>query len=170
MRGVLVSYLILNLLLIRLAVIYIKNKRQKAAGRGKAVAENQNTEHYVKVTESVGGRVGAMYQTKIAELERALEEAKAQLAKEDGERFRVIWREIAQEKKERILGGLTDRQERVLFGLEVPEEPKRGTTSRPGGSGGDLTCQICGKTGLTRRGLALHTVRMHKEAEEAEAA
>jgi hypothetical protein len=109
---------------------------------------------------------------RVAELERQLEEAKAQLFKEDGERFRVIWREISEDEKARILEGLTDRKERVLFGLEVPEEPKkRGSAARPGGSGGDLTCSICGKTGLTRRGLALHTVRMHKDAaEEAEAA
>jgi hypothetical protein len=98
---------------------------------------------------------------RVAELERQLEEAKEQLAKEDGERFRVLWREIAQEERERILEGLTDRKERVLFGLEVPEEPKGGV--RPGGSGGDLTCDICGKPGLTRRGLGLHMVRKHKE-------
>lgn len=107
---------------------------------------------------------------KVAELERQLEEAKAQLAKEDGERFRVVWREISDDEKSRILDGLTDRKERVLFGLDVPEEPKRGSASRPGGSGGDMTCEICGKSGLTTRGLALHTVRMHKEAEGAEAA
>jgi hypothetical protein len=105
---------------------------------------------------------------RVAELERQLEEAKAQLAKEDGERFRILWREISQEEKSRILDGLTDRKERVIFGLEVPEEPKGG--ARPGASGGDLTCEICGKSGLTRRGLGLHTVRMHKEEEAAEAA
>ena len=107
---------------------------------------------------------------KVAELERQLEEARAQLAKEDGDRFRVIWRDISDEEKNRILDGLTDRKERVLFGLDVPEERRRGSASRPGGSGGDLTCEICGKSGLTTRGLALHTVRMHKEAQEAEAA
>jgi hypothetical protein len=109
--------------------------------------------------------------TRVAELERQLEEAKAQLFKEDGERYRVIWRDMSEDEKARILGNLTDREERVLFGLEVPEEPKKRSVGRPGGSGGDLTCSICGKPGLTRRGLALHTVRMHKEAEEeAEAA
>jgi hypothetical protein len=112
----------------------------------------------------------ALARARIEQLEKELEEAKAQLAKEDGERFRVVWREISDEEKSRILEGLMDRRERVLFGLEVPEEPKRGAASRPGGSGGDLTCEICGKSGLTTRGLALHMVRMHKEAEEAEAA
>jgi hypothetical protein len=112
----------------------------------------------------------ALARARIEQLEKELEEAKAQLAQEDGERFRVLWREITDEEKGRILDCLTDRRERVLFGLEVPEEPKRGAASRPGGSGGDLTCEICGKSGLTTRGLALHTVRMHKEAEEAEAA
>ena len=102
---------------------------------------------------------------RVAELERQLEEARAQLAQEDGERFRVLWREISEVEKGRILGGLTDRKERVLFGLEVPEEPKR-SAGRAGKSGGDLTCEICGKPGLTRRGLALHTVRMHKETAE----
>ena len=109
--------------------------------------------------------------TRVAELERQLEEAKAQMFKEDGERYRVIWREISEDEKARIVGGLTDRKERVLFGLEVPEEPNRRSAGRPGTSGGDLTCSVCGKSGLTTRGLALHTVRMHKEAsEEAEAA
>ena len=109
--------------------------------------------------------------TRVAELERQLEEARAQVTKEDGQRYRVIWREMTQEQKDRILGNLTDHNERVLFGLEVPEEPKRRSAGRPGISGGDLTCSICGKSGLTRWGLALHTVRMHKEAaEEAEAA
>jgi hypothetical protein len=107
---------------------------------------------------------------RVVELERQLEEAKAQVAKEDGERYRVIWREISEVEKGRILGGLTDRKERVLFGLEVPEEPKR-SAGRAGTSGGELSCEICGKPGLTRRGLALHTVRMHKAAtEEVEAA
>lgn len=101
---------------------------------------------------------------RVAELERQLEEARAQLAQEDGERFRVLWREISEVEKGRVLAGLTDRKERVLFGLEVPEEPKR--SGRAGTSGGELTCEICGKPGLTKRGLALHTVRMHKEAAE----
>ena len=112
----------------------------------------------------------ALARARIEQLEKELEEAKAQLAKEDGERFRVIWREITDEEKSRILDGLTDRKERMLFGLEVPEEAKRGAASRPGGSGGDLSCEICGKSGLTTRGLALHTVRMHKDAQEAEEA
>ena len=44
---------------------------------------------------------------------------------------------------------------------------------RPGGAGGDLTCSYCGKTGLTKRGLGLHVVRLHKseiEKEKEEAA
>ena len=107
---------------------------------------------------------------RVAELERQLEEARAQVAKEDGERYRVIWREISEDEKARILGGLTDRKERVLFALEVPEEPKRRSTGRPGTSGGDLTCEICGKTGLTRRSGASYGPDAQKGAEEAEAA
>ena len=55
------------------------------------------------------------------------------------------------------MDSLTDRKERILFGLEAPER-----SERPAKSGGDLKCPICGKTGLTKRGLALHMVRMHR--------
>lgn len=99
---------------------------------------------------------------KIERLERELQEAKAQLFKEDGERYRIVWRDMSEAERSRILGGLTERSERVLFGLEVAEERKRGVSVRPGGAGGELTCDICGKTGLTKRGLALHVVRLHK--------
>lgn len=103
-------------------------------------------------------------QAKIARLERELEEARRELLKEDGERYRILMREIPDEERERVLGSLTDKHERVLFGLEAPEEAKKGKASlRPGGAGGDLTCSVCGKTGLTRRGLGLHMVRLHKE-------
>jgi hypothetical protein len=99
---------------------------------------------------------------KIARLEKELEEARRELLGEDGERYRILMREMADADRERILGSLTDKRERVLFGLEAPEEPKkRGTAMRPGGAGGDLTCSVCGKSGLTKRGLALHTIRMH---------
>src|SRR5689334_7894835 len=103
---------------------------------------------------------------KIAELEQQLAQARAQLLQEDGERYRILMREIAPEEKERILGKLTDRHERILFGLELPEEPQRrgrgGGAGKPGKSGGDLTCPICGKTGLTDRGLKVHMARVHK--------
>jgi hypothetical protein len=98
---------------------------------------------------------------RIAQLERELEEARRELCKEDAERYRVLMREIPENERKRIVEGLTDKKERILFGLEPPEEPKRGAAMRPGASGGDLTCPICGKSGLTKRGLALHTSRMH---------
>src|SRR5512147_1074847 len=110
---------------------------------------------------------------RIERLEKELEEARRELLKEDGERYRILLREISKEEKERILGSLTDKGERILFGLEAPEERKRGVAIRPGGAGGDLTCSYCGKTGLTKRGLGLHVVRLHKEEvkkEEEEAA
>jgi hypothetical protein len=44
--------------------------------------------------------------------------------KEDAERYRILVREIPEEDQERIIDKLTDRRERILFGLEVPEEPK----------------------------------------------
>src|SRR3954453_15083715 len=104
---------------------------------------------------------------KIAELERQLTEARNQLLQEDGQRYRILMREMSPEEKERYLGTLTDRQERILFGLELPEEPKRrgrkpATGERPAKAGGDLVCDICGKSGLTERGLKLHKARMHK--------
>jgi hypothetical protein len=108
-------------------------------------------------------------ETKIARLERELAEAKRQLLQEDGERYRILLREISAEEKQRILDNLTDRRERILFGLELPEEPKRrgrpprdGAGERPATSGGDLRCPICGKSGLTKKGLALHMSRKHK--------
>ena len=110
---------------------------------------------------------------RIERLEKELEEAKRELAREDGERYRVLMREISAEEKERIIGGLTDKREKVLFGLEQPEEPKRAAAMRSGGAGGDLVCPVCGKKGLTALGLKLHTARMHraeKEKEETEAA
>jgi hypothetical protein len=101
---------------------------------------------------------------RIEQLEKELEEARRELLREDGERYRILMREIADAERERILGSLTDKRERVLFGLEAPEEPqKRGGAMRPGGAGGDLSCPVCGKSGLTKRGLGLHMVRLHKE-------
>jgi hypothetical protein len=108
---------------------------------------------------------------KIERLERELREAKAQMWKEDGERYRILVREMSEVDRNRILGSLTDRGERILFGLEAPDEAKkRGAGMRPGGAGGDLVCDLCGKSGLTRRGLALHVVRLHKEEKEKEEA
>ena len=98
---------------------------------------------------------------KIAQMERALQEARAQLWKEEAQCYEIIMRDISEEEKERILNGLTDRHERILFGLEVVEEPRGLSAGRSGKSGGDLTCMVCGKSGLTKRGLALHTIRMH---------
>jgi hypothetical protein len=109
---------------------------------------------------------------KIAQLERELAEARNQLLQEDGRRYQILMREMSEEEKRRILDGLTDRQERILFGLEAPEERRRRSTDRPATSGGTEVCPICGRTGLTKRGLKLHMARMHKgqrpeEAEEA---
>src|SRR5512132_4287673 len=114
----------------------------------------------------------AVDKAKIERLEKDLEEARRELLREDGARYRVLMRDISKEERERILEGLTDKGERILFGLEAPEGKKRGAAMRPGGAGGDLTCSYCGKTGLTKRGLGLHVVRLHrldleKEKEEA---
>jgi hypothetical protein len=97
---------------------------------------------------------------KIAQMEQELEEAKDQLLREDGERYRIVMREIAEAEKERILDRLIDRHERILFGLEPPAAGRAGNRSAK--SGGDRVCSLCGKAGLTERGLKLHTARKHK--------
>jgi hypothetical protein len=103
---------------------------------------------------------------RIERLEKELEEARRELWREDAERYRILVREMSEADRERILGGLTDKGERILFGLEAPEEPKRVAVVRPAAGGGDLVCALCGKSGLTALGLKLHTARMHKEEKE----
>jgi hypothetical protein len=112
------------------------------------------------------GREIVVDMARIAQLERELEEAKRELWREDAERYRILIREMSEAERERILGNLTDRGERILFGLEAPEEPKRVAVVRTAAGGGDLACAVCGKSGLTALGLKLHTVRMHKEEKE----
>ena len=56
----------------------------------------------------------------IAQMEKELEEARDQLLREDGQRYQILMREISEEEKARILDSLTDRHERILFGLEPP--------------------------------------------------
>ena len=97
----------------------------------------------------------------IAQMEKNLEEARDQLLREDGQRYRIVMREISEDEKERIQGSLTDRHERILFGLETPGSGRAG--ARPAKSGGDRVCSLCGKGGLTELGLKLHTTRVHKE-------
>ena len=96
----------------------------------------------------------------IAQLEQELEEARDQLLREDGLRYQIVMREISEAEKERIQGSLTDRHERVLFGLEPPGSGRAGDRSAK--SGGDRVCSLCGKKGLTELGLKLHTARMHR--------
>src|SRR4051812_12068227 len=114
--------------------------------------------------EAIGEAGMPVDATRIARLERELAEARAQLLQEDGERYRILMREISDVERQRILDGLTDQRERILFGIEPPEEPKRRGRGKaqPAKSGGDLVCPICGKGGLTERGLKLHQARMHK--------
>ena len=90
----------------------------------------------------------------IAQMEKELEEARDQLLREDGQRYQILMREISEEEKARILDSLTDRHERILFGLEPPAARRGG--ERPANSGGELVCSLCGKSGLTERGLKLH--------------
>jgi hypothetical protein len=115
-----------------------------------------------RVDDGPDKRGGAMVMdaAKIAQLEKELEEARDQLLREDGQRYRIIMREIAETEKERIFDRLTDRHERILFGLEPPGASRAG--ERPAKSGGDLACSLCDKTGLTELGLKLHMARKHK--------
>jgi hypothetical protein len=104
---------------------------------------------------------------KIAQMELALEEAKAELQRQNGRKFDILWAWLPDDQKERFHDNLKSRHDRVLFGLEEPAG-----SERPAKSGGDLECPICHKSGLTKRGLALHMARKHKgelqhETEEA---
>src|SRR4051794_31476707 len=101
----------------------------------------------------------AIGRTKIEELERELEEARNQFLKEEGQRYTIIMRELPDEEKERLRtlldDKLTERSERLLFELDVPDEEKR--RGRPAAEGkpppkGNLVCDICGKGGFTPRG------------------
>jgi hypothetical protein len=112
------------------------------------------------ISETRRGREMVVDMARIAQLERELEEARKELWKDDAERYRVLVREMPEDERKRIIERLTDRRERILFGLEPPDE-KRAAAMLPGESRRDQTCQICGKSGLTRRGLALHTIRKH---------
>src|SRR4051794_16704773 len=114
----------------------------------------------------------AVGRAKIEELERELEEARGQFLKEEGQRFAILMRVLPEEEKHRLISILNDkltkRSERLLFELDIPtEEELRG--GRPAGQSprGDLVCDICGKSGFTPKGLALHKTRMHKEKESA---
>ncbi len=118
----------------------------------------------------------------VEKLRQKLAEAEREMMAEDGMRYRILQRLIPPEEMERYLAGLTDREEKVLFGLELPEEPKR-RGRKPSGerqakAEGNLACPYCDKTGLTQKGLSLHIARLHKgqpvrareEGAEAEAA
>ena len=107
---------------------------------------------------------------RIARLEQELAEAKAQLLAEDGERYRILRRQLPQEEWERIVNGLEDPRERVLFGLEPPEERSRTRAAGAAKAGGNQVCPRCGKGGFSERGLKLHITRMHKREGTGEAA
>ena len=54
----------------------------------------------------------------------------------------IIMREISPEEKQRIMESLTDRKERILFGLEAPERP-----SAPAKAAGISTARSAAKPG-----------------------
>jgi hypothetical protein len=120
---------------------------------------------------SRGGWDMPMNAEKVTQLERQWREAQDQLLREQGRMYEIIRRKISADEWQRIMDSLEDREERILFGLEAPDEPRRrgSGAARPGKSGGDLRCPICGKEGLTKRGLALHMARIHKGERDREA-
>ena len=111
---------------------------------------------------------------KVAQLERQWREAKDQLLREQGRMYDIIRRKISAEEWQRIMDGLETHEEKVLFGLELPQETKRrGRPPKMGGEPaikgeGEHTCPFCQKSGLTERGLKLHITRMHKEEQSSE--
>src|SRR4051794_12221995 len=111
---------------------------------------------------------------KIEGLESELEEARSKFLKEEGQRYTILMRELSEEERERLRSmldeRLMERSERLLFELDVPDEEKR--RGRPAGEAkatpkGNLVCDICGKSGFTPKGSALHKTRMHKGEEAA---
>jgi hypothetical protein len=117
--------------------------------------------HYVSICNPrQRGREMVVDMARIAQLERELDEARKELWKDDAERYHVLVREMPEDERKRIIERLTNKKERILFGLEPPEE-ERGAAMRLGESMRDQTCPICGKSDLTKRGLALHTIRIH---------
>jgi hypothetical protein len=116
----------------------------------------------------------AIDRTKIEELERELAAARGQFLQEEGQRYTILMRELPDAEKERLRAildeRLTERSERLLFELDVPqEETRRGRPAREGKPPpkGNLVCDICGKGGFTPKGLALHKARLHKGEEAA---
>jgi hypothetical protein len=108
---------------------------------------------------------------KIEQMRRQLAEAEDQFLRENGRRYEIIRRLISPDEWQRIMDSLETLEDRRLFGLVPPEEPRRrgrpAGGERPAKSGGDLTCDICGKGGLTKRGLSLHRARIHKDVQAA---
>src|SRR3954454_14593586 len=116
----------------------------------------------------------AIGRAKIEELERELAEARGQFLQEEGLRYTILMRELSDKEKEQfrtlLNERLTERSERLLCELDVPEEEiRRGRPAREENpsSKGKLVCDICGKGGFTQKGLALHKTRMHKGEEAA---
>ena len=56
---------------------------------------------------------------KIERIEKELREAKAQMWREDGDRYRILIREMSEVERNRILGSLTDRRERIFSALRL---------------------------------------------------
>jgi hypothetical protein len=98
--------------------------------------------------------------TQVAKLREEYERARAQLDKEDAERFRILREYVGADKLRELVNGLTEKNHRVLFGLELPDEPKRERRRREEGT---LECPICHKRFKNERGLKIHMGREHPE-------
>ena len=77
---------------------------------------------------------------KIARLEKELEEARRELLREDGERYRILMRDIAKDEKERILGNSYGQGRADPFRARGSggEEEGSGNAPRRSGRGSDV--------------------------------
>ena len=99
-------------------------------------------------------------EAKIARMEEELAKARAELLTEDGRRYRALRDLLGMEEIRRLADGLKDREHRILFGLEVPDEPKARCRRKEEGT---IECPICHRKFKNERGLKIHMGREHPE-------
>ena len=105
----------------------------------------------------------------VAKLRADYERAQAQLDKEDAERFRILRKHMGEDAFQRLLDGLTEKEHRILFGLELPEESQpepapRERAARAATKGAKTEyCDVCHEGPFTKSGLSRHMSRKHKE-------
>src|SRR4051812_37663077 len=95
-------------------------------------------------------------EAKIAQMQKDLDEAKAQLLAEDGQRYRTLRDHIGVEKVRELVDGLQSKSDRILFGLDLPEEPKQAKSGRRAKGKGTIQCPYCPTKVNNEKGLAIH--------------